>query len=221
MRIRTKAWARPELKACPYFTDNPKQQKGKWQSFFTKEAELHLDLGCGKGVFLADIACVHPSINYLGIDISYDILGVARRNIEDIYSEASKTPQNVAMTYYNIENLEQILDKSDNISRIYINFCNPWPKAGCHKKRLTHTRQLETYKKLLKDGGEIWFKTDNYDLYLSSKRYFKEAGLEVFYESEDLLADKSAENNTTEHERKFSEQGKKIKAIRAKYHIGE
>lgn len=218
MRIRKKEWARPELAESTMFVKHPKENKGKWQEEFSKKQPIHLDLGCGKCVFLADIAYENQDVNYIGIDISLDILGVGRRNIVDRFSEEEQQtePENVKIFDYNIEKLTDVFDTSDNIERIYINFCNPWPKARGHKKRLTHTNQLENYKKLLKDGAEIWFKTDNDDLYIATKRYFKEANLEVFYETQDLLSDEEISNNTTEHEQKFTSQGIKIKAIRAK-----
>ena len=87
MRIRRKTWARPELSACPYFIAQPEQQKGRWGEVYGQRRPLHLDLGCGKGVFLAEAAHTHRDVNFIGIDISLDILGVARRNIAEIFGE--------------------------------------------------------------------------------------------------------------------------------------
>ena len=87
MRIRTKTWARPELAACEYFVDEPIKQKGSWESFFPKKQPIHLDLGCGKCTFLMELAYRNKNINHIGIDISYDILGVARRNIRERFGE--------------------------------------------------------------------------------------------------------------------------------------
>lgn len=214
MRIRTKTWARPELKASNYFAENPVEEKGKWQENFENKNPIHLDLGCGKCTFLAQIAHKYPEINFIGVDISLDILGVARRNISEEYGE--KIVDNVILTSYNIEKITEFIAIQDKVERIHINFCNPWPSAGCHKRRLTHTRQLNSYKTILKDGGEIWFKTDNTDLYLATKRYMKEAGLTVFFDSMDL-ASENVENYKSEHEVKFESQGIKTKALRAIY----
>lgn len=215
MRIRRKKWAIPELSVCPYFYKNPEVNKNGWCSEIGNEKPVHLDLGCGKGVFLADIAHEHPDIHYIGVDISFDILGVARRNIEKRFAE--QPVKNISIFSYNIEKLDEVLCENDGVERIYVNFCNPWPKAGDHKKRLTHNRQLNTYKKILKLGGEVWFKTDNYDLYLSSLRYFKESGFDIFFHTEDLHSEKNIENYLTEHEIMFTNQGITTKAIRAKY----
>ena len=68
MRMRKKDWARPELAACSYYTDQPETLKGHWQEHFARKQPLHLDLGCGKCTFLAELAFRHPEINYIGID---------------------------------------------------------------------------------------------------------------------------------------------------------
>ena len=217
MRIRRKPWAKPELAACPYYIAEPEALRGKWQEQFGTKRPLHLDLGCGKCVFLAELAELQRDVNFVGIDLSYDILGVGRRNIQAAF-EASRqpTPDNVLLCYYNIEQLQKLFSEEDGVQRLYVNFCNPWPAARCHKRRLTHTRQLETYKSLLCEGGELWFKTDNDDLYLATKRYLNEAGFEVFFDTKDLHAENDPENILTEHELLFTAQGIPIKALRAR-----
>ena len=214
MRIRTKTWARPELAACDYFVDEPIKQKGSWESFFPKKQPIHLDLGCGKCTFLMELAYRNKNVNHIGIDISYDILGVARRNIRERFGEEKE--ENVALLSYNIEKITDLFTENEKVERIYINFCNPWPKASCHKRRLTHTRQLESYKKILSENGEIWFKTDNDDLYLSSLRYFKEAGFEIFAQTTDLNSIPDTGNIQSEHEVMFEAQGIKTKALKAR-----
>ena len=141
----------------------------------------------------------------------------AKRNIEKEYQEAKKEPENVIITRFDIERIPLILDEKDQIKRIYINFCNPWPKGKHHKKRLTHTRQLEKYKTFLSNDGEIFFKTDDDDLYLASLRYFEESEFEIISKTEDLHKNQIfPENIVTEHENMFTEQGITTKAIIAK-----
>ena len=70
MRIRKKAWARPELSACPYYIEDPRELRGRWQELFGKKRPLYLDLGCGKCVYLAAAAKAEPEVNFVGIDIS-------------------------------------------------------------------------------------------------------------------------------------------------------
>lgn len=219
MRIRRKAWARPELEVCEYFINEPKENKGKWNQSFKNNQPIHLELGAGKGVFIADIAVKHTEINYIAIDIKSDVLGYARRNIEKAYTEAGKKVENVLLTAYNIEQITDIFSEADKIDRIYINFCNPWPKAKHNKRRLTHPKQLELYKKFLKTQGEIHFKTDDDDLYLATLRYFEESGFNIFYKTQDLHSDSKQENILTEHEIMFMNKGIKIKAIKARLDI--
>ena len=218
MRIRFKPWARPELEASPFYRDNPEKLKNKWiQEFQNEENPIRLELGCGKGQFISKLAISHPEINFIAIDLVDAMLGLAKRAVEQEYKEANKEVNNVLLTRFDIERIPLILGEKDAIKRIYINFCNPWPKGKHHKKRLTHTRQLEKYKEFLNEEGEIYFKTDDDDLFRSSLRYLEEAGFEVISKTYDLHAEPIWENNIeTEHEKMFSEQGIKIKALIAK-----
>ena len=190
MRIRKKKWARPELAACPFYVHEPKTAAGTWGERFKKQQPIHLDLGCGKCTFLAKLAHREKDVNFIGIDISEDILGVARRNIEAEFGE--EPVENVNLLSYNIEKLDTLFAPDEKAARIYVNFCNPWQKAGDHKRRLTHTRQLNTYKKVLAPGGELWFKTDNTDLYLATQRYLAEAGFEILCKTDDLHSEDRA-----------------------------
>lgn len=187
MRIRFKPWARPELEESKFYILNPEDEKGKWrENFLHNENPLHLELGCGKGKFISNIAVRHPEINYIAIDLVDAMLGLAKRSIESVYQEQNKEIDNVLITRFDIERILLILDKKDAVDRIYINFCNPWPKGKHRKKRLTHTRQLEKYKQFLKDNGEIYFKTDDDGLFNDSLIYFKEAGFEIIKLTFDL-----------------------------------
>ena len=217
MRIRYKKWARPELEASKFYIDNPEEYKGKWKELFKNNNPIHLELGCGKGQFIANLAVENPNINYIAIDLVDAMLGLAKRNVEEKYKEKNLEPKNIILTRFDIERIMLILDKTDEIERIYINFCNPWPKGKHRKKRLTHTRQLEKYKTFLKEHGEIYFKTDDDDLFDSSIKYFEETGFKIERLTRDLHSNNIFENNiVTEHEIMFSEQGIKIKALIAR-----
>ena len=109
-----------------------------------------------------------------------------------------------------------MLNENDKIERIYINFCNPWPRGKHHKKRLTHTRQLELYKTFLQKNGEIHFKTDDDNLFIDSLTYFKQTGFDIIWKTYDLHREEKEENIITEHETMFSNQGIKIKALIAR-----
>ena len=216
MRIRKRAWARPELEECKFYIDKPEVNKGKWNKCFKKIQPIHMELGCGKGGFISKIAVKNLDINYIAVDLIDAMLGLAKRKIEEKYNEEKKEIDNVIIARCNIEQILDMMDTTDIVDRIYINFCNPWPRGKHHKKRLTHTRQLEKYKVFLKDGGEIRFKTDDDDLFNSSLRYFEEAGFEIIWKTYDLHAENIQDNIETEHEDMFSKEGIKIKALVAK-----
>jgi len=216
MRMRRKPWVREELAICDFFVDNPCENIGKWENKFTKKQPLHLELGCGKGTFIAKLAVQNPKINYLAVDIKSEVLGIAKRNIEAEYLNAKTPIDNVLITAQEIGLIQNMLNEKDVVDRIYINFCNPWPKPRHNKRRLTYTTLLEKYKVFLKLEGEIYFKTDDDDLFKASIGYFKEAGFEIIKLTYDLHKENVKDNIITEHEEMFSSQGIKIKALIAK-----
>ena len=171
MRIRFKPWARPELEASKFYIDNPEEYKGKWRKLFNNSNPIHLELGCGKGGFISNLAVYNPDTNYIAIDLVDAMLGLAKRNIEGQYKMANREIDNIYITRYDIERINNILSKEDEISRIYINFCNPWPRGKHRKKRLTHTRQLEKYKEFLLPDAQVYFKTDDDGLFNDSIKY--------------------------------------------------
>ena len=218
MRMRHKKWSMPELLGSGYYVEEPEALRGKWKEAFARSQPLHLELGCGKGVFTAAIAASHPEINYLAIDISPDVLGVAKRNIDKEMEAAGRRPENILLAIYDIERIDKILAPGDQVDRIYINFCNPWPKAKHHKRRLTHPRQLKLYQAFLTPGASVYFKTDDDGLYLSSRGYFLSENFELEIDEKNLhLAGLSEDvcNFTTEHELMFSRQGVPIKFLKA------
>ena len=214
MRIRFKPWARPELEASAFYIDNPQDYKNKWKTMYKNENPFHVELGCGKGSFISNLAVKNDDINYLAVDLVDAMLGLAKRNVEQIYKNENKEVDNVYLTRFDIERIFEILGKEDKVERIYINFCNPWPRGKHHKKRLTHTRQLEKYKDFLIDGGKVYFKTDDDSLFKDSLVYFEECGFKIEKYTYDLENEVDFwENIETEHERMFKEQGIKIKAL--------
>jgi len=214
--MRNKPWAAPELDACDFFVRNPAQYMGKWHSFFQRRQPIHLELGCGKGLFIAGLAPENPQINYMGIDLKDAVLAPAKRNIEQAFQQRGGKPANVVLMAQDIERILTVMNSDDTVDRIYINFCNPWPKAKHHKRRLTYPRQLENYKQILACRGEIHFKTDDDSLFDDSLVYFKESGFEILTLTYDLHAGNCRGNVLTEHEKMFMEKGVKIKALVAR-----
>ena len=218
MRMRFKPYARPELLACDFHVHEPLTHGGHWHETYARpDQPWHLELGCGKGGFLAQLAPRHPDINYLGIDITDKVLILAKRKVEAAYQAANRPIDNVKIMSADIERIHNVIFPEDTVSRVYINFCNPWSKnASSNKHRLTYPRQLIQYRAFLEDGGEIYFKTDDDDLFRDSLEYFPASGYEITWKTFDLHENEPAWNIRTEHEGMFTEMGIKIKALIAR-----
>ena len=209
MHMRRKNWAMPELNACSYYIPSPEAMRGSWLERFPKRQPLHIELGCGKGVSTAQMVHENQQINYLAIDVSSNVLGSTRRNMALAFGE--EPIENVLLTTFDIGFINQYLAPEDECERIYINFCNPWSERKKHaKRRLTHPRQLAQYRAFLKNGGEIWFKTDDEPLFRDSVEYFLETGFTIRYQTDDLHADGFTPNYISEHEMKFTSMGMPI-----------
>ena len=150
MRIRKKKWAQPELDACSFFVNNPEEYRGKWADFFCEAQPIELEVGCGKGTFVAEKALRNPDVNFIAMDIKSDMLGVGRRNIVKRFEEAGREVKNIALVAFNVDQIFKVIGEDDKIDRIYINFCNPWPRGKHNKRRLTHPTKLNLYKNFLK-----------------------------------------------------------------------
>lgn len=219
MRIRKKKWAEPELSVCNFYVKNPEENAGKWMQAFKKEQPLYLEIGCGKGGFAGQLALKNPDKNIIALDIKVDMLGVGRRTIVKLFEDAGKTQDditNLLLVKYNVEMLDKIITADDKIDRLFVNFCNPWPRAKHKKRRLTYYKKLEMYKTFLKPYSEIRFKTDDDELFDESLEYFEQSGYEILYLTRDLHASDVTDNIETEHEKMFSEEGIKIKYLIAR-----
>ena len=205
MHMRKKKWARPELAACPWAPYVPEAHRGRWREAFEHpEAPLWLELGCGKGVATAAMIADNPGVNCIAVDISPDVLGDARRAIA---AACGENPGNAMLVRANVEQLSGIIAPEDRVERVYIRFCNPWPRRGHKKRRLTHPRQLMQIRALLPVGGEVYFKTDDPGLFRDSLTYFAVSGFEPVRVTEDLHAAGWQPNYVSEHERVFTARG--------------
>ena len=135
------------------------------------------------------------------------MLGLCKRNIERVYGQHGLAIDNVRIFSKDIERLGEVLSEQDVVERIYINFCNPWPKRSYQKHRLTHPRQLAIYRQFLHPQGEIWFNTDDDQLFEDSIDYLIQSGFSIRYLTMDLAHSGFEENIQTEHEQMFEEKG--------------
>ncbi|MBQ3393540.1 MAG: tRNA (guanosine(46)-N7)-methyltransferase TrmB [Oscillospiraceae bacterium] len=211
MRMRRKPWARPELDVSEIYIKDPVRWRGHWQESFEKKQPLTVELGCGKGGFISQKGFLHPERNFLALDIKSEMLALAKRNVEAVYG--TPAAPNIRLSAYNIELIYQILSEEDVAEDIYINFCNPWPKTKHRKRRLTHPKQLNSYKTFLRKGGKIYFKTDDDELFRDSLEYFTQSGFSLDFVSFDIYRYEMPENIVTEHEKMFTDEGIKIKGL--------
>ena len=179
--------------------------KNNWRKFFSDDLSraLYVELGTGKGDFICALADKNPDINFLGLEVEREVILKAARKIAD------NNLKNIRLALFDINNISEIFADNE-IDRLYINFCDPWPKKRHAKRRLTHERFLLMYKKILKSGGEIHFKTDNKNLFDFSLEQFQNLNLNVRDITFDLHADEPPDNIRTEYENKFSALGVKI-----------
>ena len=211
MRIRKKAWVEQELNSCGFFIKEPEKNIGKWNEIFKKKQSIHLELGCGKGQFIAKIAAKNPNINYIGIELFDSVIVCALERIV----EAEK-PANLRLLKVNGAKLQEYFAKGD-VARVYLNFSDPWPKKRHAKRRLTHEGFLKLYESVLIDNGEIHFKTDNRGLFEYSLVSMNHYGMRLNYVSLDLHAEMPEDNIMTEYEEKFSAKGQPIYRLESQF----
>lgn len=203
MRMRKKKNRDSRFEACiSYVAQNPTENKGKWRELFDNKSDtLHLEIGCGKGGFILELAKRNPDINYVAMEKCIDalILTLEKIKAEDI--------KNVICICDDAEKLLEMFDENE-IDRIYLNFSDPWKKARQAKRRLTYRRFLGKYKTILTPDGEIHFKTDNRPLFDFSLEEFEFMNVNVSELCFDLHNSPYNENNImTEYEKTFSEKG--------------
>ncbi len=207
MRMRRKKNGAARLAACEEFIFPP-DIKDPAEAFGNADP-VHLEIGCGKGDFVCGMAEANPDVNFIAIERISDVLMLA--------AEKAKTKglKNVKLAVMNAAVLnEKFAPKS--ISRIYLNFSDPWPKKGYAKRRLTYRAFLDIYKQILTEDGSIFLKTDDENLFDFSIEELTLSGFEITDMTRDLHASEYAKDNImTEYERNFTEMGKKINMLRA------
>ena len=209
MRLRRKPWARPELLQSELFIENPREFKGSWNKVFNNNNEICLELGCGKGRFISNIAQKNKDKNFIAIDLKDEVLVYVKRKCEELNLE------NVRILSFDINYINEIFEKGE-VSDIYLNFSTPWPKTKHHKRRLTHPRFLNKYLEIINSNSKIMLKTDHELFFLDSIEYLNENGFYILYKTMDLH-NEEIENIMTEYEEKFLNKGMKIMYLTAKF----
>ncbi|OJF95759.1 tRNA (guanosine(46)-N7)-methyltransferase TrmB [Alkalibacterium sp. 20] len=204
MRLRHKPHAIDKLEEySQYVVNDPLEIKGHWQKRFGNENPIHIEIGCGKGQFIMEMAKKYPAINFVGVELlSSVIIAVLEKQIEEDLP-------NVQLLQVNASDLTHYFEE-DEIDRIYLTFSDPWPKNRHEKRRLTYKTFLAVYENILNSNGELHFKTDNQKLFEYSLVSFSNYPVKLTEVYLDLHRSDVKENVMTEYEEKFSKKGKRI-----------
>ena len=209
MRMRKKKNLAPRMERCEdCWIREPRALRGNWKSLYPEAKELHVEIGCGKGRFTAEMAKEHPDILFVAIERVLDAMVVAMERVE------KAELKNVYFIGVDARQLPEIFEKEE-VDSIYLNFSDPWPKDRDARRRLTWRGYLTEYQKAAR-GGFLEFKTDNDALFDFSLEELAACGLSVERCTRDLHSSEWAGlSPSTEYEAKFSSLGKSINYLRA------
>lgn len=215
MRMRKKKHGEERIAACSsLLIPVPSSPIEHADIYFGALRPLHVEIGCGKGNFACAMAAAHPEVNFLAIERVTDVACLA---LEKAMASAADRPDNLRFLIGDARNLASYF-APHTVERLYLNFSDPWPKSGYHKRRLTWRGFLALYRDLLIPGGTLQFKTDNDSLFAFSLEEFEAAGLTVLWKTDDLHASEhAAENIMTEYEQNFSSRGIAIHAALVRF----
>lgn len=181
--------------------------KGKWNELFGNDNPIHLEIGMGKGKFIIAHALQNPNINYIGLEKEESVLVKAAEKVVE-------KPKNLFFICGDATFITDMFEENE-ISKIFLNFSDPWPKSRHTKRRLTYAENIEKYKLILKDNETIEFKTDNRHLFEYSLQMFVLSKMAIVDLSLNLHEDKQ-DVITTEYEDRFVEKGNIIYFIEVK-----
>lgn len=203
MRMRKKKNLAPRMERCDEFwIREPEEYKGKWRALMPNCRELRLELGCGKGGFTVKTAQAEPDVLIIAVERVPDAMVIAMERAEQMEL------QNVYFVDADADRLPDYFEPGE-VDRIYLNFSDPWPSNRHAKRRLTHPDFLNKYAWVLKDRGEVHFKTDNHDLFEWSLFQFPKAGFDLEQVTRDLHAN-GIQGIMTDYEAKFHALGQPI-----------
>ncbi|RDY22954.1 tRNA (guanosine(46)-N7)-methyltransferase TrmB [Romboutsia maritimum] len=211
MRRRRKKGADERLLSHKTYVirENVEEFKGKWNLKFENNNPIHVEFGTGRGKFITTLAKQNPDVNYIAMEIKEEVL------LKAVEKAVELNLDNILFVWGDVSNIKEYF-KEGELDRVYVNFCDPWPKKRWAKRRLTHTNFLNMYNHILCEKGELHFKTDNEKLFEFSLNEIASNDLMLKNISLDLANSDFSENVTTEYEDKFMSQGMKIFRCEAK-----
>ncbi len=213
MRLRNVPNAYDKLEECNNFIREPKPLRGNWLKYFKNNQPIYMEIGSGKGQFITELALKNPHVNFIALEKFPAVL------IKLIRKIPGEGLDNLAVISFDAENLEEVFEPGE-VDKLYLNFSDPWPKKRHAKRRLTSPEFLTLYKKILKPGSAIEFKTDNRPLFDYSLETFESSGYNIVQTTFDLYNSSLLEGNIpTEYEMKFHGLGTPINKLIAVYDI--
>lgn len=211
MRMRKKKNCETRLeKSGDAWIREPESLKGKWHNEFGNKNPIHIEIGCGKGKFICEMAQKYPDVNFVAIEVVRDVMVLAMEKAQPLELK------NLRFIIADAARLTDYFEKGE-ARRIYLNFSDPWKKSRQAKRRLTHKNFLDIYKQVLLEGDFICFKTDNRKLFEFSLNSFAQENYKMSDITFDLHNSDFMDNVMTEYETKFSEQGMPIYRVCARY----
>ena len=198
MRLKNIKGAKEQINLSPYIIQNPEEYKGKFKTLFKKNNPIHLEIGMGKGDFVINMAIKYPEINFIGIEKFDSVILRATQKLEKL------NLPNLKLIRFDDTEIENIFDKE--ITSLYLNFSDPWPKNRHEDRRLTSIKFLKRYDNIFKNNPHIIQKTDNRHLFEYSLKTFTDYEYKIKTISLNLHQD-DIENVQTEYEKKFVAQG--------------
>ncbi len=211
MRMRKKKHLDERLQACSdLIIYDIVKYRGDIKSVFDSPAPLHMEIGCGKGRFILETAKANPDINFIAVEKNLNVAVLAAEKIKNAGLGNVKFLANDV-------NILREFETETRCDVIYINFCDPWHKHSYRRRRLTHEIHLALWQKLLKENGEIHFKTDNKMLFEFSLNSFSDYGMRLRNITFDLHNSDFKNNVMTEYEQLFSDKGQPIYRCEAIY----
>lgn len=185
-----------------------------YADLFGNDHPVELEIGCGKGGFICQLAAAHPDVNYIAVEKYGNVLVTACERA------AAEGLQNIWFLWGDAEYLPRYIP-AHSIRRMYLNFSTPFPKKRAATHRLTHRHFLDLYRGLLQAGASIIQKTDDRGLFQFSLEEFSQSGYTLEQVSLDLHADDYPDNIITEYEQRFIDEGLPIYRVEASAPKGE
>ena len=216
MRLRNIRGSKDVIASCPFVVQEPESCRGRWAEIFGNENPIHIEVGMGKGRFLMDMAVLHPEINYVGIEMYDSVLLRAVQKREKLETEI----KNLFFIRMDARQLPEVFAEGE-VDRIYLNFSDPWPPNRQRKRRLTWRAYLEVYDEILRQQGDLCFKTDNQRFFEWSLQEICQFGWLIQNISLDLHNSDFEGNVMTEYEEKFSAEGYRIYRLEARRRLPE